>query len=174
MKSQAELYPKLPSIDQLLREPEVRELTRAEGHAAVTDACRAVLVRLRDEISAGHLDAAQLQMALSGIVSAVRQELRRALGYSLRPVINATGVILHTNLGRAPIARSALDHIRETATGYSNLEFDLASGERGKRDVHVERLFRKLLAEDLAQIRSAEPAKAPVPAPSVTTQPSIL
>src|SRR5215469_13825752 len=173
MKSQAELYRKLPSIHELLREPQVAELTQAEGHAAVTDACRAVLVRLRREISAGHLDREKLQMALSEIVAAVRQELRRALEYSLQPVINATGVILHTNLGRAPIAASAWDHIRETAAMYSNLEFDLASGERGKRDVHVERLFRKLLAEELAELRPGEPAKAPVPTQAVATEPSI-
>ena len=173
MKSPAELYRKLPSTDELLRQPQVAELTRAEGHAAVTDACRAVLVRLRGEISAGHLDGEKLQMALSEIGSAVCQELRRALGYSLRPVINATGVILHTNLGRAPIARSALDHILETAAGYSNLEFDLGSGERGKRDVHVERWFTKLLAEKLAELSSVEPGRAPVPTPSVATPPSI-
>jgi L-seryl-tRNA(Ser) seleniumtransferase len=173
MKSRAELYRKLPSIHELLREPQVAELTLAEGHAAVTDACRAVLVRLRGEISAGHLDREKLEMALSEIVSAVRQELGRALGYSLRPVINATGVILHTNLGRAPIAASAWDHVRETATAYSNLEFDLASGERGKRDVHVERLFRKLLAEELAELRPGEPARAPVPTRSVATEPPI-
>jgi len=62
-------------------------------------------------------------------------------------VINATGVILHTNLGRAPLAPAALDRIRETASQYSNLEFNLESGERGKRDIHVDRLFRKLLAD---------------------------
>lgn len=173
MKSPAELYRKLPSIDELLRQPQVAELTRAEGHAAVTDACRAVLVRLRGEISAGHLDGEKLEMALSGIVSAVCQELRRALGYSLRSVINATGVILHTNLGRAPIARSAFDHILETAAGYSNLEFDLGSGERGKRDVHVERWFTKLLAEEFAELSSVEPAGAPVPVPSGATPPSL-
>jgi L-seryl-tRNA(Ser) seleniumtransferase len=77
---------------------------------------------------------------------AIRSELRRALRHSLRPVINATGVILHTNLGRAPLGETALDHIRKVAGAYSNLEFDLAAGERGKRDVHVERLFQKLLA----------------------------
>src|SRR5215475_14551186 len=166
MKSPAELYRKLPSIDELLREPQVAELTREEGHAAVTDACRAVLVRLRGEISAGHLEAEKLELALAEIVSAVRQELRRALGYSLRPVINATGVILHTNLGRAPMALSAFDHIREIAAGYSNLEFDLASGERGKRDVHVERRFTQLLADEFAELGSAGPARTPVPSQS--------
>jgi L-seryl-tRNA(Ser) seleniumtransferase len=69
------------------------------------------------------------------------------LSYSLRTVINATGVILHTNLGRAPLPASALEHICETAAGYSNLEFDVEAGDRGRRDVHVDRLFRKLLGE---------------------------
>src|SRR5947208_17091052 len=98
-------------------------------------------------MSASRFDSKKLALALSGIQSAIEAEVRRALGYSLRPVINATGVILHTNLGRAPLADTALDHIRETAGTYSNLEFDLETGERGKRDVHVDRLFRKLLAE---------------------------
>jgi len=78
---------------------------------------------------------------------AIERQLRQALGPSLRTVINATGVILHTNLGRAPLSVAALEHIRETAGEYSNLEFDLIAGERGKRDVHVDRLFRKLLGD---------------------------
>jgi L-seryl-tRNA(Ser) seleniumtransferase len=144
---QTDFYRELPGIDELLREPEVAELVAEEGQSATTDACRLVLARLRDEISAGHLDADKLRLALTGIHGAIRKELTSALGYSLRPVINATGVILHTNLGRAPLAASAIDHVRETAEAYSNLEFDLDSGERGKRDVHVDRLFRKLLAD---------------------------
>ena len=75
----------------------------------------------------------------------MEQKLQQSLAYSLRPVINATGVILHTNLGRAPLSRAALEHAAEVAQGYSNLEFDLATGERGKRDVHVDRLFAQLL-----------------------------
>ena len=67
------------------------------------------------------------------------------MAHSLRPVINATGVILHTNLGRAPLAEVALQRVAEVSRGYSNLEFDLATGERGKRDVHVSRLLAKLL-----------------------------
>jgi L-seryl-tRNA(Ser) seleniumtransferase len=66
----------------------------------------------------------------------------------LRSVINATGVILHTNLGRAPLAESALAQIHGTSGGYSNLEFEVETGTRGKRDVHVDRLFRKLISED--------------------------
>jgi L-seryl-tRNA(Ser) seleniumtransferase len=145
MKRQADLYRELPSVDELLHLAAIAELVAHEGQAAVADACRAVLARLRHEISGGYLDSARLTLALSEIQAAVRQELDRALGYSLRPVINATGVILHTNLGRAPIPPSAFDHVRETAGAYSNLEFDLQAGDRGRRDVHVDRLFRKLL-----------------------------
>ena len=114
----------------------------------VVDAARAVLERVRLEINGGHLDERGVELAVSGLGDAVTQELRRGIACSLRPIINATGVILHTNLGRAPLAQAALGNILEIASGYSNLEFDLKSGERGKRDAHVERLFRRLFQED--------------------------
>jgi L-seryl-tRNA(Ser) seleniumtransferase len=145
--SATHLYRGLPAIDELLRNRDISDLVAEYGQAATTDACRVVLARLRDEIAAGHLDETRLQLALAGIYDAIKNELGRSLKYSLRPVINATGVILHTNLGRAPLGVSAIQHIRETATAYSNLEFDIESGERGKRDVHVDRLFRKLLSQ---------------------------
>ena len=129
-------------MDELVHSQATAELVDREGRAAVAEACRAVLSRLRQEISTGHFDSHRLQLALADIHLAIRRELERALRHSLQPVINATGVILHTNLGRAPIAQSACEHIRETAAAYSNLEFDLAAGERGRRDVHVDRLFR--------------------------------
>jgi len=146
--AKAELYRKLPAVDELLRSPELAPLIAHEGLTAVTDAARAVLARVREQIAGGHLDGAATELALSGLSSAIERELRQALRFSLRSVINATGVILHTNLGRAPLADSAVEHIRETASAYSNLEFDLAGGERGKRDSHVDRLFRKLLEQD--------------------------
>jgi len=143
--SKSELFRELPSVDELVRAPGVAALAARHGAAAVTDAARAVLVRLREEIASGLLDEISLQLALSGIADAVEQQVRRAAQYSVRPVINATGVILHTNLGRAPLPEAAFEHIRETAGVYSNLEFDIDSGERGKRDVHVQRLLRRLL-----------------------------
>jgi len=152
MKARAEIYRELPSVDELLRSAEIAELTSREGQAAVADACRNALSRLRGEIAAGYLDPERLKMAVAEIHVAVQKELARALGYSLRSVINTTGVILHTNLGRAPIAEEGFKHIRESAAVYSNLEFDLESGERGKRDTHVDRLFRKLLNEFASNI----------------------
>jgi L-seryl-tRNA(Ser) seleniumtransferase len=146
--AKSELFRKLPSVDECLRIPAIAALANSHGAVALTDATRTVLQRLRQEVSSGLLDERSLELALSGLAVAVEHQLLRVLAYSLRPVINATGVILHTNLGRAPLAESAMEHARETATGYSNLEFDLETGERGKRDIHVDRLFRKLISRD--------------------------
>ncbi len=141
------LFQKLPATDELLRHPDVLPLIEREGQPAVAESVRVVLARLRQEISEGRMDDKSLDLALGGLASAIERQLRQSLSYSLQPVINATGVILHTNLGRAPLGASALDHVRDAASSYSNLEYDLSTGERGKRDVHVDRLFRKLLDE---------------------------
>lgn len=142
------LFQKLPSTDELLRQPDVQALIEREGHSAVAESIRAVLASLRQEIAGSQLDETSLDLALGGLTGAVERQLRESLRYSLLKLVNATGVILHTNLGRAPLAASALDHVRATAGAYSNLEFDLETGERGKRDVHVDRLFQKLLNAD--------------------------
>ena len=136
----------------------MQALVEREGHSAVAESIRVVLANLRQEIASGRIADGQiagtqlneksLDLALGGLSAAVERQLRQSLSYSLRPLVNATGVILHTNLGRAPLAPSALDHLRATASAYSNLEFDLPTGERGKRDVHVDRLFQKLLTAD--------------------------
>ena len=165
MQLDTNLYRQLPAVNDLLRDPALVSWISAEGQAAVTDACRNVLSRLREEIASGQLDGHAVELALSGIVVAIGNELRQSLRYSLRPLINATGVVLHTNLGRAPLSAAALEHVRETASSYSNLELDLESGERGKRDGHVDRLFRKLLTED-AELRSGR-AGTPVPPQSI-------
>src|ERR1017187_10451225 len=152
------MFQKLPSTDELLRQPNMQALVEREGHSAVAESIRVVLGHLRQEIASGRIADGQiagaqlneksLDLALGGLSAAVERQLRQSLSYSLRPLVNATGVILHTNLGRAPLAPSALDHLRATASAYSNLEFDLPTGERGKRDVHVDRLFQKLLTAD--------------------------
>jgi len=147
-ESKADLYRKLPAVDELLRRPALQAVVAQEGPIAVADAARTVLESLRREINDGRLASNSVDLALSGLDQAVERQVRVALGYSLHNVINATGVILHTNLGRAPLSASAFDHIRQTACGYSNLELDIAAGARGRRDVHVDRLFRKLLSNE--------------------------
>jgi len=148
MKStvKSDLFRQLPAVDELMRNRYAASLVDLHGASAVADAVRAVLSRLRAEIASGLLDGSALRLALDGMNSALEAELRQSLRPSLRPVINATGVILHTNLGRAPLSESVIDHIRETAGRYTNLEFNVEAGQRGKRDVHVDRLFQKLLA----------------------------
>ncbi len=144
----SELYRKLPAVDELTKS--LPQLVAREGAAAVAEAARDVLARLREEITAGRISASGVDLAVTGLPDAVGRQLVRSLQYSLKPVINATGVVLHTNLGRAPVAAAALERIGRIAGGYTNLEFDVASGERGKRDVHADRLFAKLLSQDSA------------------------
>ncbi len=175
MKSVArsELFRELPSVDELIRTPAVCSLAASHGPAAVTDATRAVLARLREELASELLDGPALRLALDGLGNAIEAHLRQALAHSLRPVINATGVILHTNLGRAPLAETALAHIRETAGRFSNLEFDIDAGTRGKRDTHVNRLFRSLLSDatTAADVGTAASAVPPEPALSERSEP---
>ena len=130
-----------------MRTEELQVLAAREGHAATVRAARGVVDQLRVEIAAGRLDESRLQAAVEGAPNEVERRLRESHAYSLRPVINATGVILHTNLGRAPLGRGALERVTEIAQGYCNLEFDLASGERGKREGHVDRLFARLFGD---------------------------
>jgi L-seryl-tRNA(Ser) seleniumtransferase len=144
-RTQSELYRELPSVDELLRSPELKETVARSGATVVTDATRMVLERLRKEIAEGRLEASGLQAELKRLPEIIELELKESFSFSLRPVINATGVILHTNLGRAPLSSEALTHIQKIVAGYSNLEFDLTSGERGKRDVHIQRLLGRLL-----------------------------
>ena len=147
--SKADLYRVIPSVDELLKSPDFSELLAREGQPAVTESIRAVMGSVREEISSGTLGNQEaVELAVSHLPQAVARHLHSAMEFSLRPVINATGVILHTNLGRAPLSESAIRRISEVAGRYSNLEFDTAAGERGKRDVHVERLFSRLLNQE--------------------------
>src|SRR5438477_12570535 len=93
------LFRRLPSVDEVLRLPAVTDLAAREGVVPATEAARTVLTHLRTEISAGRLDEAGTKLAISGICAAVERELQQTFAPSLRSVINATGVILHTNLG---------------------------------------------------------------------------
>ena len=145
MSTKADLFRELPSVDELLRRDGVRSLAHQFGHAETVEAARKFIEELRGRIAGDSLDEAALTSSVEDAAAAIERRLQESLSYSLRPVINGTGVILHTNLGRAPLGEAALQHVMEVARGYSNVEFDLATGERGKRDVHVSRLFAKLL-----------------------------
>ncbi|HKM91977.1 MAG TPA: L-seryl-tRNA(Sec) selenium transferase [Candidatus Acidoferrales bacterium] len=141
----------LPSLDELLRRPVLEELAARAGRPIVLEAARAVLDRLRAEISRGAVPA-EGHLEAEALEAAIRDEAARDTSFSLRAVINATGVVLHTNLGRAPIGAAALARLAEAASGYSNLEYDLAAGARGKRDVHTARPLARVLGAEAALV----------------------
>ncbi len=139
-----ELLRRIPSIDELLSSRALHHLEAELGHRVVVHAARTVLRDLREGIMNETTTTFSPMKVEEEIVSAARE----LAGYSLQPVINATGVILHTNLGRAPIARQALEHLAEIAGSYSNLEYDLEKGRRGKRDTHTDSLLAELVGAE--------------------------
>jgi L-seryl-tRNA(Ser) seleniumtransferase len=124
--------------------PSVDELARGVDDPLAVEAARLVLARAREEIQAG---------AEPGDLEArVREELGTARAARLRRALNATGVIVHTNLGRAPLAEAALERVREVGRGYSNLEYDLSAGARGSRQDHVAGVLRRLTGAEAALV----------------------
>ena len=138
----------IPSIEQLRQRDECRALEASYGRAALTDALRAEADGLRDQLIAGSL--ADDIPAL--IERRARARLMSQQTPSLIPVLNASGVVIHTNLGRAPLARGAAERVAALTTGYTNLEYDVAAGGRGRRDVHAERLVCQITGAQAAVI----------------------
>ncbi|MBZ5559540.1 MAG: L-seryl-tRNA(Sec) selenium transferase [Acidobacteriia bacterium] len=142
----------IPSIEQLRQRPAIRALEARFGAEATVDALRTAAVAVRQAIAGGSADFASEALAGAGIEAGAAAALARAFRPSLVPVINASGVILHTNLGRAPLAASAVDRVSEIARGYATLEYDLARGQRGRRDVHAEALLCRLTGAEAAVV----------------------
>jgi L-seryl-tRNA(Ser) seleniumtransferase len=138
----------IPSIEQLRLRPALRALEARYGRSAIVDALRAEAGAFRER--ARH--AAGTEDPSDAIEQGTIDRLARTMGGSLRQVINATGVILHTNLGRAPLAPAAAERVARLSSGYTNLEYDLARGERGRRDVHAERLLCRLTGAEAAVV----------------------
>ncbi|HEX2611273.1 MAG TPA: hypothetical protein VHK68_09690, partial [Gemmatimonadales bacterium] len=137
---------RLPSVDRVLRQPEVQALMATAPRAAVVAA-------VRESIEAARTRRAGPPEHWG---DEVRERLSHHTGASLLPVLNATGVVLHTNLGRAPLADVAIRAIQNIAQGYSNLEFDLPSGTRGSRSDHCRALLQAVTgAEDGLVVNNA-------------------
>jgi len=136
----------LPSVDELLRQDWARALEERHGRASVLRHLRALLDETR--AIAGRGDAAEVAEAVSSLRDRLARRLERAAGPSLVPLINATGVVIHTNLGRAPLSPEAAARVAEVAASYSNLEYDLESGDRGNREVHAEARLRAMLGAE--------------------------
>ena len=130
----------LPSVDRLVADPRLADAS----HALVVAAARVVLERARVAIREGR-DPGDL-------VEATRAELAAAARPSLRRVLNASGVLIHTNLGRAPLAQAALDRVVEVGGSYSNLEYDLEAGARGSRQDHLTALLREIIGGEASLV----------------------
>ena len=148
----------IPSIEQLRQRAPVRALEARYGRAATVEALREEAAALRQWLAGGEpgpearVSIVDTEQAADQIERRLEHRLRQAFERPLRPVINATGVIVHTNLGRAPLAASAARRVAEIAEGYSNLEYDLDEGRRSARDVHAEALLSRLTGAEAAVV----------------------
>jgi L-seryl-tRNA(Ser) seleniumtransferase len=149
-ESRKEMLKKMPKIDEIILLLEKQDIYSLAPRDIVIATCRTVVQNLREKIiEAKEKDLPKFSLDLSSAVGEVEKSIKGLYRYGLRRVVNATGVILHTNLGRAPLCPEAVQRIVEVGSGYSNLEFDLAKGERGQRYDHVSKLICALTgAED--------------------------
>ncbi|NVO00801.1 MAG: L-seryl-tRNA(Sec) selenium transferase [Geobacteraceae bacterium] len=144
------LLTKIPKVDRLLADPALAAIRENYPAGLILKAVRTVLENIRSEIISGSFEPINLEH--SHIAAQVAAELVRDSSFSFRRVINATGTVIHTNLGRSPLPEKIAAHLTETALCYSNLEFDIASGERGDRYSHVESLICELTGAEAALV----------------------
>jgi L-seryl-tRNA(Ser) seleniumtransferase len=151
----SDLLRQIPSVDELLRQPRLAALASRIDRELLLEITRAALTDLRARLSTEADDVHSrrtiiLPLDPAALQNEIANAVEQILAQSLQPVINATGVILHTNLGRAPLTEAAVEEFRRTATQYSNLEYDLEAGARGKRDVHTAQLLERLTGAEAA------------------------
>ncbi len=137
----------IPSVDHLLNQPALSASLEVYGHAWCVAALREVLDQVRQSVMAGKAVPSDVE-----IIDRLKTLLQEQAYPSLKPVINATGVILHTNLGRAPLSASAIEAISQVSQGYSTLEYDVTKGVRGKRDIHAADLLTKISGAEAALV----------------------
>jgi len=142
--SPRQLLRRLPSVERLLDREGFRALEEEFGRGELLAVTRSALAELRQAVRDERLDEEGLTDALAGMESSVKSQLTGATAVSLVPVVNATGIIVHTNLGRAPLSATAIAAIGQVAGSFSNLEYDLDRGGRGRRESHAVRLLQRL------------------------------
>jgi L-seryl-tRNA(Ser) seleniumtransferase len=137
----------LPSVDKLISNERIKQLAGSYPHELIVS-----LVRRQLEVERLAIASGNLCPSIDEIVESISAQLYRFESPSLCPVINATGVVLHTNLGRAPLSREAILAMEKVSRDYSNLEFDLDSGKRGSRQVHIEQILCQLSGAEAAMV----------------------
>lgn len=142
------LLRKLPSVDRLLKNQSILELLNRQPQALVKEAINQTLNNLRERLKRGE----QVDISEDSIIGQTIKLLEKRSQYSLRPLINATGVVIHTNLGRSLLPKEAIEHVIEVSTRYSNLEYDLEEGQRGKRYTHIVDAVKRILNVESALV----------------------
>lgn len=138
----------IPSVDRLMKSPEIVAMEEKHGRGPVTDAVRRELEHMRRALA----ERGDIAFSEASLIARIATRIDRAMTPTLRPVFNLTGTVLHTNLGRAPLPQEALDAIATVSRGASNLEFDLSTGKRGDRDAHLEKLLAQLTGAEAATV----------------------
>lgn len=150
MAPPGEILQRLPSVHHILQNEALQGLIRTYSRGLVVESVQDYLEELRTQIRNGKMAESELEQRIDLLEVEVRSLLEQRLRPSLRTVVNATGVIIHTNIGRAPISEAVARTIGSLATTYSNLEYELAEGKRGHRDAHFERRVVRLLGCEAA------------------------
>ncbi len=146
----ANIFRKLPSVNQLLESPQLKQMVKTVNHSVVVDGVRSFLDDLRDQVST---ESGEVSIPTpSEIADKIANWIKTEEKPYLRPVINGTGIILHTGLGRAPLAKSAIESVQEISEGYASVEVDVRTGERGQRIKSVEKLLCELTGAEAAAV----------------------
>jgi L-seryl-tRNA(Ser) seleniumtransferase len=152
VKERSELFRMIPAVDRLLNSPGLLEVSATYPRSLVLKAINQVLDEIRRRILSGEGFDDSSMLSLENVSHHVREKLANLSRPSLRPVINATGIVVHTNLGRSILSEKALRSFRPIAGGYSNLEYDLAQGKRGSRYTHVEGILKEITGAEAAMV----------------------
>ncbi|MDG1513338.1 MAG: L-seryl-tRNA(Sec) selenium transferase [Mariniblastus sp.] len=146
----ANIFRKLPSVNQLLESPQLKQMVETVNHSVVVDGVRSFLDDLREQVST---ESGEVSIPTpSEIADKIANWLKTEEKPYLRPVINGTGIILHTGLGRAPLAKSAIESVQRISEGYASVEVDVRTGERGQRIKSVEKLLCELTGAEAAAV----------------------
>ena len=146
------LFAKIPSVDRLLITPALEEVLTVYPRPLVLKAINQILDGLRAKIKRGDVTEEGSDLSLESVSNQVVTRLEQISRPSLKPLINATGVVVHTNLGRSILADRVLKKFKPVGGGYSNLEYDLGQGKRGSRYVHVEEILKELTSAEAAMV----------------------
>lgn len=141
----------LPAVEAVLNAPAVREELQQTPKWLLLDAIHHVLDHVREQILSGH-PLSEDDVLLGGLLPRIHETVERLRRHHLRPLINATGVVIHTNLGRSLLSEETMAHVTRVSTHYSNLEYDLETGRRGSRYSHVEEILCRLCGSEAALV----------------------